>query len=303
MLWTDGSKVFGSHRRTCEMHNQRKDAGGVPDASVKHGGGNVMVWGCFGGGKVGDLYKVKGILNKVGYHSILQCHAISCGQRLFGANFLLQQDTDPKHTSKLCKNYLGKKQSVGILSVMEWPDLNPIELLWEQLDRMVRKKCPSSQSNLSEVLQEAWGKMSSDYLSKLTARMPKVCKAANGQLFDESKVWRTKSLFLTMSMSLLYFLFILQQILIKVWVFMENIKLSGWPKLLNGSVYSVFIQSALQLMPLIHPFTHTDSDRLPCKTPNSLVVGCLAKGHSDTPRAGIELATFQLPDDCSYLVT
>ena len=154
-----------------------------------------MVWGCFGAGKVGDLYKVKGILNKEGYHSILQCHAIPCGQRLIGANFLLQQDNDPKHTSKLCKNYLGKKQSAGILSVMEWPaqspDLNPIELLWEQLDRMVRKKCPSSQSNLWEVLQEAWGEISSDYLNKLTARMPKVCKAviaANGELFDESKV-------------------------------------------------------------------------------------------------------------------
>uniref|UniRef100_A0A8C7U7N2 Ankyrin repeat domain 46b n=1 Tax=Oncorhynchus mykiss TaxID=8022 RepID=A0A8C7U7N2_ONCMY len=37
---------------------------------------------------------------------------------------------------------------------MEWPaqspDLNPIELLWEQLDRLVRKTCPSSQSNLWE---------------------------------------------------------------------------------------------------------------------------------------------------------
>ena len=82
--------------------------------SVKHGGGNVIVWGCFGAGKVGDLYKVKGILNKEGYHSILQCHAIPCGQRLIGGNFLLQQDNDPKHTSKLCKNYLGKKQSAGI---------------------------------------------------------------------------------------------------------------------------------------------------------------------------------------------
>ena len=35
------------------------------------------------------------------------------------------------------------------------PDLNPIELLWEQLDRMGRKKCPSSPSNLWEGLQEA----------------------------------------------------------------------------------------------------------------------------------------------------
>ena len=64
---------------------------------------------------------------------------------------------------------------------MEWPaqspDLNPIELLWEQLDRMVHRKCPSSQSNLWEVLQEVWGGISSDYLNKLKARMPKVCKA------------------------------------------------------------------------------------------------------------------------------
>ena len=27
--------------------------------SVKHGEGNVMGWGCFGGGEVGDLYRVK----------------------------------------------------------------------------------------------------------------------------------------------------------------------------------------------------------------------------------------------------
>jgi hypothetical protein len=47
--------------------------------SVKHGGGNVMFWGCFGGDKVGDLYRVKGILNKEDCHSILQRHAIPWG--------------------------------------------------------------------------------------------------------------------------------------------------------------------------------------------------------------------------------
>ena len=198
VLWTDESKfeVFGSQRRTfVRRRTNEKMLEECLTPSVKHGGGNVMVWGCFGAGKVGDLYRVKGILNKEGYHSILQRHAIPSGQRLIGANFILQQDNDPKHTSKLCKNYLEQKQAAGILSVMEWPaqspDLNPIELLWEQLDRMVRKKCPSNQSNLWELLLEAWGAISPDYLNKLTARMPKVCNAviaANGGFFDESKV-------------------------------------------------------------------------------------------------------------------
>ena len=77
VLWTDESKfeVFGSHRRTfVRRRTGEKMLEECPTPSVKHGGGNVMVWGCFGAGKVGDLYKVKGILNKEGYHSI--CNAM-----------------------------------------------------------------------------------------------------------------------------------------------------------------------------------------------------------------------------------
>uniref|UniRef100_A0A667ZX45 Uncharacterized protein n=1 Tax=Myripristis murdjan TaxID=586833 RepID=A0A667ZX45_9TELE len=40
--------------------------------TVKHGGGGVMVWGCFAGDTVGDLFKIEGTLNQHGYHSILQ---------------------------------------------------------------------------------------------------------------------------------------------------------------------------------------------------------------------------------------
>ncbi|KAL7849234.1 hypothetical protein SRHO_G00208570 [Serrasalmus rhombeus] len=198
VLWTDESKfeVFGSQRRTfVRRRTNEKMLKECLTPSVKHGGGNVMVWGCFGAGKVGDLYRVKGILNKEGYHSILQRHAIPSGQRLIGANFILQQDNDPKHTSKLCKNYLQQKQAAGILSVMEWPaqspDLNPIELLWEQLDRMVRQKCPSNQSNLWELLLEAWGAISPAYLNKLTARMPKRSLCHSWSCADEQpgRLW------------------------------------------------------------------------------------------------------------------
>ena len=70
MLWTDKSKfeVFGSHRRTFVRRRSEKMLEECLTPSVKHGWGNVMVWGCFGADKVGDLYKLKGILNKEGYH-------------------------------------------------------------------------------------------------------------------------------------------------------------------------------------------------------------------------------------------
>ena len=108
MLWIDKSKfeVFGSQRRTflrCRKKEKMLEEGLLP--FVKHGGGNVKVWGCCGGGKVGDLNRGKRDLEEG-----LSLHfATPCGRRLIGDNFLLQQDNDPKHSSKLCNNYLRKR--------------------------------------------------------------------------------------------------------------------------------------------------------------------------------------------------
>ena len=92
-----------------------------------------MVWGCFAGNAVCDLFRIQGTFNKHGYHSILQKYAILSGLRLVGQSFVFQQDNDPKHTSGLCKSYLTKKESDGVLhqliSPPQSPDLNPIEMV------------------------------------------------------------------------------------------------------------------------------------------------------------------------------
>ena len=97
---------------------------------------------------VGDLHRVTGTLNQKGYHSILQRHAIPSGLRLVVQGFILQQDNDPKHTSRLCQNYLRRKEQDGRLQIMEWPaqspDLNPIEPVWDELDRRVKAKQSTS---------------------------------------------------------------------------------------------------------------------------------------------------------------
>ena len=163
--------------------------------AVKHGGGSVLVWGCFASNQVGSLFRVKGILDKKGYHSILSRYALPSGKKLIGRGFELQQDNDPKHTSKFCQNYLKKKQDLGDIKIMTWPpqslNLNPIKLLWEQMDHQVRKQCPTSENHLWEILQEDRGKVSAEYLDKLINRMPKLAKAvlnAKGGFFDKKKV-------------------------------------------------------------------------------------------------------------------
>ncbi len=69
--------------------------------------------------------------------------------------------------------------------------LNPIELLWDELDRKVRAKQPTSAAHLWQLLQESWAELSSVYLQSLVERMLRICEAviaAKGGHFDESKV-------------------------------------------------------------------------------------------------------------------
>jgi len=153
-----------------------------------------MIWDCFGNNSLGDLIRIEGKLVKESYKFILQRHAIPSGRRVIGGNFVFQQDNDPKHMSKLCQNYLQQKKRAGELEIMIWPpqspDLNPIELLWDELDRKVRKTCPTFQTDLWSKLLEEW-QIQPETLQKLIERMPrlyeKVIKKRGGHI-DESSI-------------------------------------------------------------------------------------------------------------------
>lgn len=198
VLWTDESKfqIFGSNRRVFVRRSKDERAlEACTVQSVKHGGGSVMVWGCFGNNKPGHLIKIDGKLNKEGYLKILQENAISSGMNLIELNFVFQQDNDPKHSSKLCQGFLQQKQNEKILQVMKWPsqspDLSPIELVWDELDRRVKNRCPSSSAQLWQHLQSEWKSLDPEYFGKLIKRMSKICEEIiknKGGHFDEAKI-------------------------------------------------------------------------------------------------------------------
>jgi transposase len=100
--------------------------------------------------------RIQGTLNQHGYHSILQQNTIPSGLRLVGLSLVFQKDNNPTHL----QGYLTKKESDGVLHQMTWPpqspDLNPIEMVWDELDRRVKVKHPTSAQHMWKLLRDCW---------------------------------------------------------------------------------------------------------------------------------------------------
>lgn len=144
--------------------------------TVKHGGGSVMVWGCFSGFGIGPLHKIEGNMDRFQYKDILENQMVPYADEIMPLRHQFQQDNDPKHTSRFVKQWFVRER----INVLEWPsqspDLNPIENLWEILDSKIRGKQYRNNVELFEALREAWKNMDPMIITKLIRSMPKRCQ-------------------------------------------------------------------------------------------------------------------------------
>lgn len=142
-------------------------------ATVKHSP-SVMVWGCVSSAGVGDLVFIDGKMNKEQYLNILKAHLKQSAVKLgLQNNFQFYQDNDPKHSSRLVQEWMLYNCPKVIKTPAQSPDLNPIEHVWDELDRKIRQRPISSISQLKERLVAEWNAIGKEYLEKTVLNMPK----------------------------------------------------------------------------------------------------------------------------------
>lgn len=176
VLWSDESKfnMFRSDGKTMVWRKTTEEFDPkctVP--TVKHSGGGVMVWGCFARNGVGVLCFIEGIMDRFRYREILQENLMKSVEKLgLEKKFVFQHDNDPKHTAGVVKDWLNEKK----IETLKWPafspDLNPIEHMWDELERRMKKHNPSNKEELKEMLLKEWNSIGLDVTEKLVDSVP-----------------------------------------------------------------------------------------------------------------------------------
>lgn len=154
---------------------------------LSHNGGSVMVWAGISMEACTDLVFIdEGSLTAHRYiEEILADHIVPFAP-FIGDNFVLMQDNARPHTARCVTEYLTE---VGIIK-MNWPacspDGNPIEHVWDMLERRVRGRAvaPSIKNELCVALQEEWLKIPQDAIRELiigmSRRMQAIIRARGG---------------------------------------------------------------------------------------------------------------------------
>ena len=141
------------------------------------GGKGAIVWGCFSDfSGVRPIHLINGIMDRFLYRDMLKEMMVLHPGNNMPLLWTFQKDNDPKHMSKLVKQWFETNQ----IEVMKWPaqspDLSPTENLWHQFELSLKHKGHfKSADELNIAAEAAWNEITQEKVYKLIKSMPKRC--------------------------------------------------------------------------------------------------------------------------------
>ena len=120
-MWSDETKIelfsINSTRHVWRKRNaEYNPKNTIP--TVKHGSGNLILWGCFSAKGTGRLHRIEGRMNGAMYREILGDNLLPSVRALkMGCGWVFQNDNDPKHTANATKEWL-KKKHIKVLELL-----------------------------------------------------------------------------------------------------------------------------------------------------------------------------------------
>ena len=114
-------------------------------------------------------------MNAIMYGKIVETGLVPFVTDYFPAGHRLQQDNDPKHSSKYISRLFKFYSIYWWKTPPESPDLNPIENCWGSLKQYLRTNYkPTNLDELMEGIEEFWQTLTPDVCRKYIQHLQKV---------------------------------------------------------------------------------------------------------------------------------
>lgn len=176
VMWSDETSIqLECHRRhSFRKENQPPTLKPRPKHPLK-----VHVWAAISKRGALKVCIFEGKMDAIFYVSMLKKYLLLFIANNFPTSHRFMQDNDPKHTSRLAKQFFEENNVNWWKTPPESPDCNPIENLWHELKEFIRREVkPHTKQELVDGIAQFWSTVDQQkcclYINYLTKVLPKV---------------------------------------------------------------------------------------------------------------------------------
>ena len=138
-------------------------------------GAQIHVWAGIGYNGFSALKVIQGNLNAQRYQEVVLADIQEVGRpcTVRNAGWIFMQDLAPAHNAASTRQFLLDRR----VNVLPWPgnspDMNPIEHVWNYVQRRLFNRLPRNQAELLAQIQAEWARVPLPYIKTLVNSMPR----------------------------------------------------------------------------------------------------------------------------------